>query len=221
MFRGFVRGCYRVLFGTANRSLSQTLIQPQHFDPNLLGVDDLNGDLKNDIIDSYGNGNTEGALPALATSLSSWNTQIEHPVIGNGEAFSVVFVGDFNRDRKPDVILYNPTSGVIQVLVNTTTTGNYGSCSYPHTGQGIHVCSPTGGSTHHSPVHFTAAANSFQPIRKMELWIDGNMEMKVKEQFRSWLDLTIAVPVGTHKVGINAVGYDGDFQHKSFTFSVN
>jgi hypothetical protein len=222
----FVTGCsvvscgdsIGVLFGTASRNLTQKLIQPQHFDPNSLGVDDLNGDLQNDIIDSYGAGNTEGALFALATSASSWNTQIEYPVTTNGEGFSVVLVGDFNRDRKPDVVLYNPISGVIQELVNTTATGNYGSCSYPNTGQGIHVCSPTGGSTHHSPVRFIAAANSFQPIRKMELWIDGK---KAKEQFRSWLDFTTALSLGTHKVGINAVGYDADFQHKSFTFTVN
>ncbi len=222
----FVTGCtviscgdsIGVLLGTASRTLAQVLIQPQHFDPVSLGAADLNGDLKDDLVDSYGNGNTEGALLALATTTSSWNKQIELPVAGNGEAFSLVLVGDFNRDRKPDIVLYNPTSGLIQELVNTTPTGTYGSCPYPHTGQGIHVCSPTSGSTVYSPVRITAAANSFQPIRKMELWIDGH---KVKEQFRSWLDFTTSLVHGTHKVTINAVGYDSDFQRKSFMFAVN
>jgi hypothetical protein len=65
---------------------------------------------------------------------------------------------------------------------------------------------------------FTAAANSFQPIRKVELWIDGH---KIKEQFRSWLDFTTTVTPGTHKGTIFANGYDDDFQRTSFLFTVN
>jgi hypothetical protein len=50
----FVTGCdviscvnsIGVLLGTANRNLTQVLIQPQHFDPVSLGAGDLNGDLK-------------------------------------------------------------------------------------------------------------------------------------------------------------------------------
>ena len=80
------------------------------------------------------------------------------------------------------------------------------------------MCSPTSGSTVHSPVRITAAANSFQPIRKMELWIDGH---KVKEQFRSWLDFTTPLVPGTHKVAVYSLGYDSDFQRQSFTITVN
>ncbi len=222
----FVPGCsviscgdsIGVLLGTSSRTLTQLLIHPQRFDLNQLAVADLNGDLKTDIVDSYSTGTTEGAMLALATSLSAWNDDVELPVTMTGEFFSVVQVGDFNRDRKPDIVLYNPNSGVIEELVNTTATGNYGSCAYPTTGQGIHVCSPVGGSTHHSPVRFTAAANSFQPIRKLELWIDGH---KVTEQFRSWLDFEAPLAKGQHKVAINANGFDDDFQHTSFAFTVN
>jgi len=207
-----------VLFGTGSRTLRESLTQPQHFDFLPLGVADMNGDLKNDLIDSYGVLNTNGSLLALATSSSSWNKHVEVPVSDSGESISAVVVGDFNRDRKPDVVLYSGTSGLIRELVNTTATGNYGACSYPHTGQGIHVCSPTSGSIRHSPVRFIAAANSFQPIRKVELWIDGN---KIREQFRSWLDFTTSVTPGTHKVTIFANGYDDDFQRTSFLLTVN
>jgi hypothetical protein len=211
-----------VFLGTGSRTLKQLSIQPQqfNFDFNRLAAADLNGDLKNDIIDSYRDPNaaTGGTLFALATSLSSWDQLGEVAVNETGDQFSAVLAGDFNRDRKPDIVLLDGTSGVIEELVNTTVTGNYGRCSYPDKGQGIHVCSPTSGSIKQSPVRFRAAANSFQPIRKMELWIDGQ---KIKQQFRSWLDFTTSLPPGTHKVTIFANGYDDDFQRTSFLFTVN
>jgi hypothetical protein len=206
------------LFGTASRTLTQSLTHPQRFDSRQLAVADLNGDLRNDLIDSYFNLSTEGALLALATSPSAWSKHIQLPVSETGDGFSLVFAGDFNRDRKPDVALYNGTMGVIQELVNTTSSGNYGTCAYPRGGQGIHVCTPTSGSFRHSPVRFTAAANSFQPIRKLELWIDGH---KVTEQFRTWLDFTTPIAVGTHKITLFANGYDDDFQRTLFSFTVN
>jgi hypothetical protein len=67
-------------------------------------------------------------------------------------------------------------------------------------------------------VRITAAANSFQPIRKMELWIDGH---KIKEQFRSWLDFTTSLTHGMHKITVYSVGYDSDFQRQSLMISVN
>jgi hypothetical protein len=223
-----VSGCgdsIGVLFGAADRTLWQQLSKVQTFFTGFLAVADLNGDLRNDLIRTYGRccqdrGSTEGALLALATSGSSWNKQIEIPLasIESNAGVQAMFAGDFTRDRKPDVVAYQASSGLLQVLVNTTTTGNYGVCSYPTTGQGIHVCSPTGGSTRHSPVRFTAAANSFQPIRKVELWIDGQ---KKTEQFRSWLDFTASLPIGTHRVTIFVNGYDDDFQRTTFFFTVN
>ena len=206
-----------VLFGTGSRTLRQALTHPEQWASRPLGVADLNGDLKNDLIQ----GLVDQTLLALATSASSWNKHVYVPVNDSGEFTPtfVIFVGDMNRDRKPDIVLYNPIEpGLIIELVNTTATGNYGACSYPHTGQGIHVCSPTSGSTRHSPVRFTAAANSFQPIRKVELWIDGH---KIKQQFRSWLDFTTTVMPGTHKATIFVNGYDDDFQRTSFLFTVN
>jgi hypothetical protein len=205
-----------VLFGTGSRTLRQALTQPEQFEGRPLGVADLNGDLKTDLIQ----GLIDRTLLALATSASSWDTHVYVPVSDSGVSFFTagVLVGDFNRDRKPDVVLYSPDSDLIVELVNTTATGNYGACSYPHTGQGIHVCSPTSGSTRHSPVRFTAAANSFQPIRKVELWIDGH---KIKQQFSSWLDFTTTVTPGTHKATIFANGYDDDFQRTPFLFTVN
>src|SRR4029434_1945646 len=61
------------LFGTASRTLTQSFAHPRSFDSRQLGVADLNGDLRNDLVDSYGVLNTAGALLSLATSPSSWN----------------------------------------------------------------------------------------------------------------------------------------------------
>jgi hypothetical protein len=66
-------------------------------------------------------------------------------------------------------------------------------------------------------VRFRTAATSFQPIRKTELWIDGQ---KVTEQYRSWLDFSVALPSGPHTVGIFVNNFDDDHQHTSFSFNV-
>src|SRR5207253_3222607 len=107
-----------------------------------------------------------GAYLALATSSTSWSKQIEVPLSDTGAVSQLVFTGNFNTDRKPDVVVYQAESGLLQVMANTTQSGKYGTCAYPAAGQGIHVCSPGAGKTVASPVRFRTAATSFQPIRK-------------------------------------------------------
>jgi hypothetical protein len=205
------------LFGNSGRTFAEAIsaADPSYFD--LLAVADFNGDLKNDLVDSYGELNTMGAYLALATSSSSWKKQVEIPLSDAGWTSELLFAGDFNGDRKPDIVVYQAQTGLLQELVNTTLSGKYGLCSYPTTGQGIHVCSPVSGSSAKSPVRFRTAANSFQPIRKTELWVDGN---KITEQYRSWLDYSTPVASGSHKVDIYVNNYDDDHQHTTFSFNV-
>ena len=205
------------LLGNSDRSFTEVVSVAPSADFNMLAVADLNGDLRNDLVDSYGINYTMGAYIALATSPSSWTKQMEVPLSNSGAANEFIVAADFNGDRKPDLAIYQAQSGMLQVLENSTQVGKYGTCAYPARGQGIHVCSPRLGGKPRSPVRFRAASNSFQPIRKTELWIDG---VKITEQYRSWLDYSALLASGTHSVAIYVNNYDNDFQRTSFTITV-
>jgi hypothetical protein len=68
-----------------------------------------------------------------------------------------------------------------------------------------------------SPVRFRTASNSFQPIRKTELWIEGH---KTTEQYRSWLSFSVALSAGFHEVDIYVNSFDDHHQHTGFSFNV-
>jgi len=52
----------------------------------------------------------------------------------------------------------------------------------------------------------------------MELWVDGK---KRTEQFRSWLDFSVALASGAHRVTIFSTRFDDVARKTSFTFNVN
>ncbi len=114
----------------------------------------------------------------------------------------------------------NTTSIIVEAL-NTTATGNWGGCSYPHAGQGISVCAP--GSSTASPVTFNASANSFGQLRLMELWVDGH---KIADQYhawgpRAWFDLTgTTLTPGSHRGVLFAKDIDNRQQETVFNFTV-
>jgi hypothetical protein len=73
-----------------------------------------------------------------------------------------------------------------------------------------------------SPVRFAVASNWFEPIRKIELWVDGT---KLTEQHRgwdnyAWSDFKHSFTSGTHQAGVFTAGYDNTLQHQVFTFTV-
>ena len=135
-------------------------------------------------------------------------------------------VGNFNGDTKPDIAIVSnpafqsPTSTIV-TGINANAQGFYGSCNYPTSGQGIHLCSPT--TTTGSPVTFSASANSFGQLRKMELWVDGN---KLGEDHLNWgqssyFNLTgSTLSPGTHDGTIFAADIDNTLQRYDFTFTV-
>jgi hypothetical protein len=134
-------------------------------------------------------------------------------------------VGDFNYDKKPDVLVAQSNTGAtpdyLTVALNRTSSGNWSRCNYPAAGQLIALCLPTPTSTT-SPVRFAAAANSFGDIRKMELWIDGK---KIAEQHHTWgqrayFDFTESVASGSHKATIFSTDIDSRLQGLVYPFSV-
>jgi hypothetical protein len=135
-------------------------------------------------------------------------------------------VGNFNGDTKPDIAInaasaLNSSTSTLAVGLNDTPHGFYGSCNYPSSGQGIHVCSPAAQTTP-GPITFEASANSFGQLRKIELWLDG---VKVGEDHWIWgqsgyfnLDYPNPSP-GSHNATIYAADIDDTVQRYNFTFT--
>ena len=96
-------------------------------------------------------------------------------------------VGDFNRDTRPDVLVNeadipNGTQSLLVAALNRTTGNRWSNCNYPRQGQAIALSALPIDSTS-SPVNFSATASAFEPLRKIELWVDGN---KIEQQDHTW-----------------------------------
>jgi FG-GAP-like repeat len=221
-------------YGTSNREFSIQAI-PAGFSPDmdwpseltLVAAADLIGDGLNDLV--YFAIKSGSNVSQIGYNLGQPNGTFGPTVLypyGNYSdgAAGGVLVGDYNRDRKSDVAISDGSGQMpdytVDLLLNTST-GNFPKCS-PPTRVGIHVCSPTSGSSVTSPVRFSVAATSFTPIRKIEIWIDGR---KLSETYnsladQSFVDKSFSLLPGTHHVGIYSVGYDNDFQHTSYLLTV-
>jgi len=223
-----------VAYGTYSRKFSTNSI-PAGISPDMdwpnygtyVAVADLNGDGLNDII--YSAVQSGSNVSQIGYNLGQANGTFEPTVLyayGDYSAGAAggALVGDYNRDRKPDVAMSDGSGQTpdytIDLLLNTSN-GNFPQCT-PPTRTGIHVCSPTNGSSVTIPVKFSLAATSFTPIRKIEIWVDGH---KLSETYnslanQSFVDKSFSLQPGTHHVGLYAVGYDNDFHHTSYLVKV-
>jgi hypothetical protein len=141
---------------------------------------------------------------------------------GSSIGLSYVLAGDYNRDRKPDLITLQPSNGVLHEEINTSSGSNFPKCVTLAKPYGINSCAPASGSTVVSPVNFSASALSLSPIRKMEVWVDG---VKKVEKFNSYavysyLDQSVALGAGAHSVTLFAGGFDNRQQKNTFSFTV-
>jgi hypothetical protein len=190
------------------------------------------------------NGSGNWALAALNNSITDNSSQMVYflnagtpnvtivtgpsPAGGSGWQVGPV-VGNFNGDMKPDIAVsmsptINSLTSTLAVGVNANTQGFYGRCdSYPKSGEGIRLCSPSASATPGN-VNFAATANSFGQLRKMELWLDG---AKIGEEHLVWgqsafFDLSYPSPSpGTHSATIYAADIDNSLQRYDFTFTTS
>jgi hypothetical protein len=133
---------------------------------------DFNDDGRNDIATITTNNNgliyliffLATASPGQFT-LQTWNVPNATGI------FELPQVGDFNHDGKPDWVFNANTSPAGSTFYTglNSTAGLWSNCDYPTTGRGIHVCSPNVSSG--PTVNFNAASHSFGSLRKMELWV--------------------------------------------------
>jgi hypothetical protein len=192
----------------------------------------VNGDGRRDLVYSSfpsDNSGDIGVRTLLQTSSGAFRQlgfeSIDTYYGGHGQVpFSQTLIGDYNRDGKPDVVLFaneeiqHPYSA--DVLLNTRARPN-GSCQTPAP-VGIHVCSPAANSMVTNPVTFAFSAMSFFPLRKMEVWIDGKKRSEKYEVFANegFSNVKLTLALGSHHVGLFAGGFDGTVQHTSYDITV-
>ena len=222
-----------VAYGHPNRTFTTTNLAPA----NVRGINamlaDFNGDKRKDIVypalTAQPNNNI-GVSTMQQTSTGGFQQMgfvaIDTYNPAPGEVpFSQTFVGDYNRDGKPDVTLFSEGNEVqhpwsADVLLNTRSRPN-GSCQTPAP-VGIHVCSPVANSTVQNPVNFAFSAISFYPVRKMEVLIDGKKRSETYEVFANegFANVKLTLAPGTHRVGLFCGGFDGTVQHTSYNINV-
>jgi hypothetical protein len=106
---------------------------------------------------------------------------------------------------------------VYQTFVNFTV-GTTAACSVP-TAAGIHICAPAAGSTVHSPVAISAAANGgTAKISAMKAYIDSTL---VASSTSGTISASVAKAVGSHKLTVNAWNTAGKLFQNVVTFTVH
>jgi hypothetical protein len=145
----------------------------------------------------------------------------------NTSDFGVLLGLRGNRDTKADLVFSETSvpSGNPATLVTllNTTLGNFPTCSAPNAAVGINVCSPAAGSSVSSPVNFAVGASGDTPMRDVQIWIDGKKQaQQLPGAFSnySFLNATLPVAAGSHRLAILAVGWDGSVESKVSTLNV-
>jgi FG-GAP-like repeat len=127
---------------------------------------------------------------------------------------------DATLDQSPSTDPSPSNTPYLTAELNQATSGYFGPCEYPKSGEGFNAC--VGGGVTGNTVQFSAAANSFGQLRKIELWVDG---AKVSEQHHTWgthayFDYSSTFSNGTHQATFYAADVDNRLQRYAFSFTV-
>ncbi|KAA6459071.1 VCBS repeat-containing protein [Acidobacteria bacterium AB60] len=224
-----------VLYGSAGRTFSSYFLplpvgslnsNSGAFTP-LLTMADYNGDGRMDIaafnsVPNSGSTTTYNIAFFLATGSGNGQfTSQTIPLSTNTQLYTPTVSGLFSRHLTPDVALStnsSATSSTLLTAVNRASSGYFGPCYYPSTGQGFNVCVPF----YFNNANFTvdAAVNSYGKLRKIELWIDGK---KISEQHHVWdqhgyFAYSGTLNPGAHKATLFAVDVDNRLQRYDTSF---
>jgi hypothetical protein len=223
-----------VLYGSSSRKLSVLHLKANGLAFNsafyTAPVADFNGDGRNDFVVQVLNAANQQAFDIFLRNPDGTFALKKEVVLGQ-DTFEIgdLVIADFNRDEKPDFLVAAkndslPTQQLTKVYdyLNATSAQHFASCSYPSSPTGIHTCLHQSGANG-SLVQIDVAAAWFEPLRKVELWVDG---VKVQEQHNvwdkyGWLQYSHTFATGKHRAAIFTAGYDNALQSRTFTFTVN
>jgi hypothetical protein len=219
-----------IFYGHANRTFTQGTVGTHGAQGNPM-LADFDGNFRKDIVYPWTSDQGEIGVsdllqtgPVVFTQGDFYSTgDTYHP--GTGVVpFTQTLVGDYNHDQRPDVALMasgdaDRYPNNIHILLNLQGVPD-GGCKTPAP-VGIAVCLPTT-QTASNPVKFSFAANSFYPMRKMEVWVDG---VKLSETYKvfanaGFQDVKLTLSAGTHNVDLYAIGFDQEGFRKSLKITV-
>jgi len=134
--------------------------------------------------------------------------------------------GIFNSDVLYDFVVNqnNGPGSTTSTLVTglNDTAGDYPwYCTFPASGQGIHLCSPATQTTPGPMVY--ASASSFGMLRKIELWVDGTKVMESHYVVGHHGELSanlIQMDSGSHSATLYAADIDDRLQRYDFFIDI-
>ena len=226
-----------VIYGTANRTVTETAIPLNGYPvPTVTGSGfnepsadqaDFNGDGKADLVtvealQADGGGNTRRLVVLTGKGSRVFNPEETIYTDNTGGLDFNVQAIHANSDNKADILadVFANNSPTALFFLNDTA-GWFGGCSLPGSATGIHLCSPTTYTS--TTAAFSLSAAGVPLMHRMELWIDG---VKKYQQFArdyshsAFLDTTLTLAAGTHKVSVYAAGQDNSLQNKAYTITV-
>jgi VCBS repeat protein len=225
-----------VVYGTANRTVTETAVPLQGYPvPTVTGSGfiepvadqaDFNGDGKADLVlveaTQVDGGGARKVVVLTGKGSRAFNPEQTLYTDNSGALDFTVQAIRANSDNKPDILadLFVNNSPTAIFFLNDTSA-RFPRCPLPASATGIHLCSPT---TYTSTKDaFSLSATGVPLMHRMELWVDG---VKKYQQFArdfshsAFLDTTLTLAVGTHKVGVYAAGQDNSLQRKNYTITV-
>jgi FG-GAP-like repeat len=224
----------RVLYGSAGRTFTEQTTDissngQQIFIQFKPAIADLNGDGRNDLAvlaQRSGGGqqvdivyrNADGTYSApQAVNIANGTFNFSTGMLAG--VFSSKSSATASGDHRPDLVTTNDT-GQLYELVNTTSGGYFGVCGPLSKSEQIVICEP--GATAGTSVPFSVRTESFYPIRKIEIWVDGSKRNETYHNVdqQAWVDTNVVLANGTHTATVIAAGYDNRLIKKNVSFSV-
>jgi hypothetical protein len=225
-----------VVYGTANRTVTETAIPLNGYPvPTVTGSGfnepvadqaDFNGDGKADLVlveaTQVNGGGNRNLVVLTGKGNRAFNPETVIFTDSTGSLDFTVQALHVNSDNKPDILAdtFANNQPTANFFLNDTSAW-FGGCALPTGGTGIHLCSTTTYTS--TSAAFSLSAVGIPLMHRMELWVDG---VKKYQQFArdyshyAFLDTTVSLSVGTHKVSVYAAGEDNSLQRKDYTITV-